>query len=155
MKTDKRRERMLALFGDDPTLVEAYEKAKPPPPLSDEDKVKQSDAMLEAEAVMHRYWNPDKYTDKMCRECGQIFATNRPQHVSLCSVDCMKKSLEAIGIDWDPLRSLESRYRRMRMLPELTVPSAALEQIQSLESQADDSQPLLSEGGQDTQASFA
>lgn len=153
MKSEKRRERMLALFGNDPELLKAFEETKPPPPLSDSQRVQQSDSILEAEAVLDFLWHPEKYKEKLCKQCGQLFATNRPKSVSLCSVECMKSALQEVGILWDPLKSLESRYQKMRRLPDMIVPPVALEHLRSLLFPDGASPEPLSEEEEHTQAS--
>lgn len=146
---------MLALFADNEELKKEFEKTKPPPPLSPEDKVRQADGILEAEAVLDLVWNPDRYAEKLCKECNRPFVTNRPKFVSLCSVPCMKKTLEAVGLDWDPLRPLTDRWRRMRKYPDMIVPPEALEHLRSLLLPNPDESEPLSEEGPHNQASSA
>ena len=145
---------MLALFDNDPELMKLYEETKPPPPLNATDKVKQSDALLEANAVLHYIWNPEQYSEKWCKQCGKLFATNRPAHVSICSVECMKKAIQEIGLDWDPLVELESRYKRMKRLPDMIVPPVILEHLQTLASHNVETQEPPSSATQDIQASY-
>jgi hypothetical protein len=123
---------MLALFDGNEALMAAYEATKPKPPPTPEESVALKDGMLEAEAVADFLWHPDRYTEKLCKQCNRQFLTNRPKFVSLCSVECMKKTLEETGLDWDPLVPLEDRWKRLKKVPDMIVPPEALGHLRSL-----------------------
>lgn len=143
MKQDKRRERMLALMGNDPELAAALEDVKKEEtPLTTSQSAKQEDDFYEAQAVIAAVFDRESFTEKLCQYCDRPFLTNNPRNVSLCSVGCAQKSLSNLGIDWNPDRSLADRWLLQLTPPPLTVPAVALEHLLSLLSPRNDaSQP--------------
>lgn len=84
-----------------------------------------NDHVREAQAVLIFLEHPDAFITKICTECRRSFATTY-QHVSNCSTECRVKSLEKIGIDWNPLRSADERWKRASIPVDYTIPSQAL-----------------------------
>lgn len=70
---------------------------------------KRADISREAEAVLAYKANPESFTERNCTYCGKKFAVNRAR-VSNCSVECVAKELEAIGIKWDWSKPPEQRW---------------------------------------------
>lgn len=79
----------------------------------------------EAQAVLLFIEKPEAFISKKCDECHQPFLTTY-QFVSVCSTDCRIKSLEKIGIDWNPLHTPEERWKRSKIPTEYSIPPKAL-----------------------------
>jgi hypothetical protein len=100
------------------------------------------DKMAEAEAVLtyHRLGGRN-FTHKKCVECGELFAYSWDRDsISRCSVNCMARGLEKIGLKWDPNRDLKLRWGRTAPM---VVPPSALQcltdilEVEDSSSQAD------------------
>lgn len=70
---------------------------------------KRADISREAEAVLAYKENPQNFIEKNCTHCGKRFAVNRAR-VANCSVECVAKELEGIGITWDWSKPPELRW---------------------------------------------
>lgn len=79
-----------------------------------------------AQAVLLFLERPGEFISKKCDYCRGSFLTTY-QFVSNCSDSCRRKSLERIGITWDPARTPEERWKRANIPTEYTVPPRALE----------------------------
>lgn len=95
----------------------------------------------EAQAVHLFLEKPDAFKSKVCQECFGVFLTTY-QYVSVCSMNCMIKSLEKIGIDWNPFRTAEERWKRASIPIGYQIPPQALKILIELAdvSQSDDQQ---------------
>jgi hypothetical protein len=90
----------------------------------------------EAEAVLAYKENPEAFTERTCTHCGKRFAVNRAR-VANCSVECVAKELEGIGIkfDWSkpPEQRWGLRYREDKLQDEpLIITEQPLDLIQQL-----------------------
>lgn len=96
MGPDKKRERMAALFGIDIPTPEQLKR--------------KDDRSREAEAVLAYYAvKPGTFIERTCKHCSKMFAVNRGS-VAYCSDECRTSALAAIGIVWDPTKSIEERW---------------------------------------------
>lgn len=84
------------------------------------------DKVLEATAVMLFLEHPEAFIQKICKECGQHFLTTY-QFVSDCSSPCRSKSLERIGITWNPMHNQTERWSRAKIPTGYSIPPKALE----------------------------
>lgn len=100
------------------------------------------DKMAEAEAVLtyHRLGGRG-FTHKICAECGERFAYSWDRDaIARCSVYCMARALEKIGLKWDPNRDLKLRWGPTAPM---VVPPSALQcltdilEVEDSSSQAD------------------
>lgn len=96
MKDDKRRARLAALFGMAPPTQEELNEAV--------------DKSREAEAALAYYNEPSRFKEVTCKQCGLRFAVNRGS-VAYCSDSCRRKMLADIGIEWDPNKTPEERWK--------------------------------------------
>lgn len=79
----------------------------------------------QAEAVYEFVKKPDKHwIQRQCGNCRKSFLVNYPS-VNMCSDQCRRESLEAIGIRWDPNKRAEERWAPADV--PLVVPPAALQ----------------------------
>jgi hypothetical protein len=77
---------------------------------------------LQGQAAL-AYWENGKiFVEKKCRTCGGIFASNY-QHVDTCTMKCLKRAVEDLGLTWRPEKPLHERWGRT---PPLLVPPEAL-----------------------------
>lgn len=91
----------------------------------------QSDKTREAQAVLLFMEHPHAFMQKECDECGMIFMTTY-KFVSLCSNACRIKSLRRMGIEWNPSRNPDERWRRAKIPVDYTIPPHALDVLLSL-----------------------
>lgn len=84
-----------------------------------------NDHIREAEAVLIFLEHPDAFITKICSECRRSFVTTY-KYVSNCSITCQIKALSKIGIDWNPVRSADERWRRAKIPVHYTVSPDAL-----------------------------
>lgn len=89
------------------------------------------DVMREAQAIFLFLEKPEAFINKKCDTCHGFFLTTY-QFVSVCSTTCRIKSLEKIGIDWNPLHTPEERWKRSQIPTEYSIPPKALEILISL-----------------------
>lgn len=106
-----------------------------------DDKEKQ----LEAQAILIFLEHPDQFILKECDQCGGSFLTNY-KFVAVCSHKCRVKSLRKVGIEWNPYRTAEERWRRTQIPVGYTIPPQALAvllKIATDQQQKNDSQKSL------------
>lgn len=89
------------------------------------------DVMREAQAIFLFLEKPEAFINKKCDECHSFFLTTY-QFVSVCSTTCRIKSLEKIGIDWNPLHTPEERWKRAQIPTEYSIPPKALQTLLQL-----------------------
>lgn len=89
------------------------------------------DVMREAQAIFLFLEKPEAFINKKCDECHSFFLTTY-QFVSVCSTNCRIRSLEKIGIDWNPLHTPEERWKRSKIPTEYSIPPKALEVLLKL-----------------------
>jgi len=82
--------------------------------------------MREAQAIFLFIEKPEAFIQKKCDTCHNFFLTTY-QFVSVCSTACRIKSLEEIGIDWNPLHTPEERWKRSQIPTEYSIPPKALQ----------------------------
>lgn len=111
----KRHDQLLAeLLGRTPEEIQAAR------------DIEETDSKFrEAQAVHLFLERPDAFISKTCQECLQVFLTTY-KFVSVCSTMCMTKSLEKVGIDWNPFRTAEERWKRASIPIPYTIPPQAL-----------------------------
>lgn len=87
--------------------------------------------IIEAQAVAYYFATGGRgYKYKNCKVCKKRFAYNwNVDSITCCSIPCMAKQLEEMGLKWDPRREYSRRWGRY--YPAI-VPPAALENIQRL-----------------------
>lgn len=85
------------------------------------------DKMRQAQAVLYYFqFNGDGFKTKICKTCEQPFAYNYSSDgVGYCSITCTARALEKIGLQWDPRKPPEQRWR-------LCVPAVVPPQVLSL-----------------------
>lgn len=111
MREEKKREKLAALLGID------LKQVAPPTGESKED------ISRDADAVFYFIHKPQAFTQKECRQCGLVFATNQ-RTVGLCSDRCRIKWLHSIGIQWDHTKPQTERWGHtlpLVVLPEVLV----------------------------------
>lgn len=94
--------------------------------LASREKEERDDKILEAQSVLLFLEHPDAYMQKRCKECGEYFLTTY-KFVSDCSSACRSRSLERIGILWNPFRNQTERWRRAKIPTGYTIPPKALQ----------------------------
>ncbi len=94
----------------------------------------QKEKTQEAQAILLFLEQPRAFISKECDECGRIFLTTY-KFVSLCSNRCRIKSLERIGIIWNPTHTAEERWRRARIPIYYVMPPEALEVLMQIAQQ--------------------
>lgn len=84
------------------------------------------DLMREAASVLDFHESMgDGFNQKTCKTCQQTFFYKwNSKAISYCSVSCMSKALEAIGIKWDPSKLPEERWGPY--IPSIVPPAAAV-----------------------------
>ena len=84
------------------------------------------DKMREAASVLDYYESMgDGFNQKTCKRCGGTFFYKwNSKAISYCSINCMSKALEAIGIAWDPNKLPEERWGPY--IPSIVPPVAAV-----------------------------
>lgn len=84
------------------------------------------DKMAEAEAVLTYHRTKGRaFTHKVCAECGETFAYSWDRDaIARCSVNCMARSLEKIGLKWDPNKPPKQRWG---LTAPMVVPPSALQ----------------------------
>jgi hypothetical protein len=113
-KQARQNKRLAELLGIDPEEVASLR-----------NKSASDDIMREAQAIFLFIEKPEAFVQKKCDECHQYFLTTY-QFVSVCSTSCRMKSLEKIGIDWNPLHTPEERWKRSKIPTEYSIPPKAL-----------------------------
>jgi hypothetical protein len=113
-KQARQDKRLAELLGIDPEEVASLRS-----------KSNSDDIMREAQAVFLFIEKPEAFISKKCDQCHRAFLTTY-QFVSVCSTDCRIKSLEKIGIDWNPLHTPEERWKRSKIPTEYSIPPKAL-----------------------------
>lgn len=97
------------------------------------------DQMRQAQAVLEYWESPSEWAKKICRQCQQEFAYKWDSTaIAYCSVSCMAKSLEKIGLKWDPTKPPEERWGRT--IPAV-VPPQALSILQEMDAIPEDPLP--------------
>lgn len=91
-------------------------------------KEERDDKVREATAVQLFLEHPEGFTQKICKECGAFFLTTY-QYVSDCSTTCMVKSLEKIGITWNPMHNPVDRWVRAKIPTGYSIPPKALQTL--------------------------
>lgn len=94
----------------------------------------------EAQAVLLFIEKPDAFISKKCDWCHGQFLTTY-QFVSVCSTNCRIKSLEKIGITWNPLHTPEERWKRSQIPTEYSIPPKALEVLLALSAEQQQNTP--------------
>jgi len=89
-------------------------------------KEERDDKVREATAVQLFLEHPEAFIQKICKECGAPFLTTY-QYVSDCSTACMTKSLEKVGITWNPMHNPVNRWARAKIPTGYSIPPKALE----------------------------
>lgn len=88
-----------------------------------------TDIVREAVSVIAYFDMKEAFTEETCRGCGMKFAyayyTTSVKH---CSVLCLKKTLESLGLVWNPSKPYEERWGS-RYVPAI-VPSVVYSIIQ-------------------------
>lgn len=102
----------------------------------------------EAQAILLFLEHPDKFISKFCDKCHQIFMTSY-QFVSVCSSKCRIAALADVGIDWNPMRTADERWKRAQIPVDYTIPPDALAILMQLAQ--DQTQRPPSENGQGNQ----
>lgn len=89
----------------------------------------QTDLIREAASVIAYFDMKEEFKEEICRGCGLKFAyayyTSSVKH---CSVPCLKRVIEELGLTWDPSKPYEQRWGT-RYVPAI-VPAAAYAIIQ-------------------------
>ena len=85
----------------------------------------------EAQAVLIFLEHPDKFISKFCDKCRRVFLTSY-QFVSVCSSKCRIAALADIGIDWNPMRTADERWKRAQIPVDYTIPPDAVEVLMQL-----------------------
>lgn len=115
-KEQKAQEKLAKLLG-----MEA------PTPAS---RVEANARSMEAEAALEYFERPQTFSEKNCKQCGQLFAT-RGAPVAYCSDPCRVKAFEQrMGVKWQPDRPNSERWGFMG--EPLTVPPEALSIVQAV-----------------------
>lgn len=72
------------------------------------------DRMRQAQAVLYFVYNKGAgFKYKKCKQCKGEFAYNYSSDgVGYCSITCAAKSLEEIGLSWDPRKPPEQRWAK-------------------------------------------
>ena len=91
-------------------------------------KEERDDKVREATAVQLFLERPEAFIQKICKVCGQHFLTTY-QYVSDCSTSCMTKSLERIGITWNPMHNPTERWARAKIPTGYSIPPKALQTL--------------------------
>lgn len=82
------------------------------------------DLIREAASVIAYFDLKEQFKEETCRGCGELFAyAYYATSVKHCSIPCLKRQIEAMGLLWDPSRPYEDRWRS-RYVPAI-VPAAA------------------------------
>src|SRR5215203_1223892 len=78
----------------------------------------------EAESVLLYFKvRGEGFKQKECLKCGLVFAYSwHIDGISYCSLDCCKKALKEIGLDWDPTRPQHLRWGQFA--PAIVPPNA-------------------------------
>ncbi len=113
-KQERHNKRLAQLLGMNPEDVQALR--------SKEDA---DDKVREAQAILLFVERPEAFISKKCDECHGQFLTTY-QFVSVCSTLCRLKSLERIGVEWNPLHTPEERWKRSKIPTEYSIPPRAL-----------------------------
>jgi hypothetical protein len=107
-KRETRRAKLLELWDDDEEVLEALKEEIPKAVLEQYDY---DEALHEAEAVLiYLGSSQETFYEKTCVQCGKPFFASYAR-VTTCSTRCIKKILESYGIDFDPSKSPEERWR--------------------------------------------
>lgn len=96
-----------------------------------------ADKIWEAQSVFEYFntVNKNAWYYKECESCHKEFKYNwYIEGVACCSISCMRKKLQAIGLDWNPDREAGDRWGRT--VPAIVPPDAlsAIESLQHLQS---------------------
>lgn len=67
------------------------------------------EARREADSLALYIENPSQFRETRCKECRSLFATNYSA-VAFCSDNCRIRSLDRIGIVWNPTKSQNERW---------------------------------------------
>jgi len=89
------------------------------------DAEEQDDKLRQAQAIHLFLEKPSAFAIKECGNCGGSFLTTY-KYVSDCSNSCRVKSLRKIGIEWNPYRTADERWRRAKIPVEYSIPPEAL-----------------------------
>lgn len=140
MKKETAASKLAALLGlnpNDEAVIEATttkeQKAKKKKDALRGVTLDELDTFRSANAVLLFLQAPELYTARTCKHCKGDFLVSR-KFVGYCSYTCLKKELEAIGIDWDTKKPLDEAYvRRVWEHNEpLVIPPAAIKVLQEL-----------------------
>jgi len=81
--------------------------------------------LQEAQAVINYYeWRGKEFYRETCKQCKQKFRyTYYYKGIKLCSIQCMGRYLENLGLRWTPHKPLDERWG-FRGAPMIVVPQA-------------------------------
>lgn len=88
-------------------------------------KEESDDKVREVQAIFLFLEQPEAFMLKICDRCKGTFLTNY-KFVSVCSSICRIKSLEKMGIVWNPMHTAENRWHRAQVPAEYSIPPAAV-----------------------------
>lgn len=92
------------------------------------EKEERDDKTREVQAIHLFLEQPDAFMTKVCDQCNGLFMTNY-KFVSLCSTPCRVKSLDKMGITWNPMHTATERWSRAQIPAEYSIPPAALKTL--------------------------
>lgn len=93
--------------------------------LAQREKEEKDSKALEVQAIHLFLEKPEAFISKTCDYCHHLFLTSY-KFVSLCSSRCRIRSLEEMGIQWNPMHSTTERWARAQIPTEYSIPPEAL-----------------------------
>lgn len=119
----------------------SYEEAEalvgPDPDKNVKKKESSEELLLEAQATLNYFLHKGKgFYKQECKVCHRVFSYDWYYlGIKTCSIECMSKALEEIGLNWNPGKPLEERWG-YRAAPAVVSPQA-LEAIHQLYQQVE------------------
>lgn len=107
-KRDALAQQMAKTLGQ--SIEEVY---KLLPPVEEIEVVPtKAESMFQAQSALLYFKSAGHgFVHRQCKICKRMFAYGYPYFgITMCSVECMKKSLEEIGLSWHPEKPLKDRW---------------------------------------------
>lgn len=115
-KIDTLRQKVMDLWDDDDEVIEAVKEKMP---IEEIERYERDEKSFQAESVIAYLGSMEDFYRLHCRGCGKDFVASYSK-VTTCSIRCLRKVVEELGLTWNPEKSPEERWRPNT--PHLTEP---------------------------------
>jgi len=110
VKSETRRRKLVELWEDDDDFDTEEFVELLPSKLNEVERIELAQAKRVAESVIFALTTEEFGIHKVCEVCNNLFLTSY-EKVQHCSMRCIKKHLESLGLDFDPTKPPEDWFR--------------------------------------------